>query len=93
LIICFPVTIERAEAGFFNGLLVDAIKDLEVCAVVRGLRNGHDLEYEANNQYWNEDLGCSVPFVYFLCDRAYSHISSSAIREVDLLRAEKECGL
>lgn len=73
----------RVEAGFFNGLLATNLKDIPCSAIIRGLRNGHDLQYETNNQYWNEDLGCEVPFVYFICDRKYSHISSSAIREVE----------
>jgi len=55
------------------------------CAVIRGLRNGHDLQYEMNAQYWNEDVGVEVPFVYFISDRALSHVSSSAIRTVEKL--------
>ncbi len=77
---------ERADAGFFVGLLVDVIKDGLFCAVIRGLRNGHDLQYETNNQYWNEDLGCNIPFVYFVCDRTYSHVSSSSIRELNVIK-------
>src|SRR5438105_3900949 len=46
---------DRVEGGFFKGLLVDAIKDFNFNAIIRGLRNGHDLQYEMNNQYWNED--------------------------------------
>ncbi len=53
----------------FDGLLVDVIKDTWANAVIRGLRNGHDLQYEMNQQYWNEDLGLKVPIVYFICDR------------------------
>ena len=70
---------DTVAGGFFRGLLVDAIKNLPIKAVIRGLRNGHDLQYETNNQYWNEDLGCKAPFIYFICDRKHSHISSSAI--------------
>lgn len=72
---------DKVEGGFFKGLLVDSLGDFPFCAIIRGLRNGHDLQYEMNNQYWNEDLGCVLPFVYFLCDRKHSHISSSALRE------------
>jgi pantetheine-phosphate adenylyltransferase len=74
----------------FTGLLVDFIKELErgrnggpsikVDAIIRGLRNGHDLQYEMNQQYWNEDLGLEIPTVYFICDRKLSHISSSTYR-------------
>lgn len=70
----------------YQGLLVDFLYDLAdptLCAVVRGLRNGQDLEYERTQQYWNEDLSIKVPTVYFICRRDLVHISSSAIRAVE----------
>jgi pantetheine-phosphate adenylyltransferase len=54
-------------------------------AIIRGLRNGNDLEYEKVQQYWNEDLGMKIPTVYFVSDRKLLHISSSAIRMIDKL--------
>lgn len=54
-------------------------------AIIRGLRNANDLEYERTQQYWNEDLGLKIPFVYFICDRAKVHVSSSAIRQINKL--------
>ena len=80
----------RVEFLEFSGLLVDAIKDynksninMEITAVIRGLRNGNYLQYEMNQQYWNEDLGLKIPVVYFITDRTLSHISSSAIRGIE----------
>jgi len=67
-------------------LLVDVARKLKVNAIVRGLRNGSDLQYETNMQYWNEDLGLTIPVVYFVTDRRLSHISSSAIREIERFR-------
>ena len=57
-------------------------------SIIRGLRNGNDLQYEMNNQYWNEDVGLKVPFVYFITDRALAHVSSSAIRAVNQLKLQ-----
>jgi pantetheine-phosphate adenylyltransferase len=54
-------------------------------AIIRGLRNGNDLEYEKVQQFWNEDLGMKIPTVYFVSDRKLLHISSSAIRMVNKL--------
>ena len=85
------------ELTYYDCLLKDFIKRLErrlfartdssnahvLCAVVRGLRNGHDLLNEMQLQYWNEDLGVNIPTVYFACDRNLVHISSSAIRQVE----------
>lgn len=58
---------------------------LEPTAIIRGLRNGTDLQYEMNQQYWNEDLGIKIPYVYFITDRALAHVSSSGIRNVEKL--------
>ena len=80
----------------FPGFLKDLVDDIEVDAVIRGLRNSYDLQYEADMQYCNEDLGLKVPTVYFICARDLSHISSSAcrqfesIKERDHERAKKE---
>jgi len=74
---------KRVDVIQFGGLLVDEVRNRKVDAVIRGLRNGHDLQYEMNQQYWNEDLGLIVPVVYFICDRKLSHISSSMLRALD----------
>lgn len=80
----------RVEIASFEGLLVDFVKDQDyIAGVIRGLRNGHDLQYEMNQQYWNEDLGLEVPTVYFICDRKLSHISSSAIRALNKIKDKK----
>lgn len=73
----------------FSGLLVDFVKDVGAVAVVRGLRNGVDLEYERTQQYWNEDLGIKIPTVCFITDRKLTHISSSAVRMVNKLKDSK----
>jgi pantetheine-phosphate adenylyltransferase len=86
---------ERVQLQHFRGLLVNFITELrdkfdtEVYALVRGLRNGHDLNYEMNWQYWNEDLGVKIPMVYFICDRNTSHISSSMIRAIEEVKKSK----
>jgi len=84
----------RITLTSYEGLLVDEITRLNergtpISAVVRGLRNGYDLQYEQNLQYWNEDLGLDIPTVYFICDRALGHISSSAIRGVKNMKKEE----
>lgn len=85
----FPV--ERVYVQNFDGFLHEFVKTITVwtegsVAIVRGLRSGYDLEAEINQQYWYEDLGLTVPIVYFVCDRRLSHISSSAIRAVNSMK-------
>ena len=84
------LTWPRVEMVQFDGLLVDAIKPINPAAVIRGLRNGYDLQYEMNQQYWNEDLGLEIPVVYFITDRALGHISSSAIRSIEKVKEYAE---
>lgn len=76
------------EIKEFHGLLVNFVVECNASAVIRGLRNGSDLQYEQNQQYWNEDLGLIVPTVYFICDRTLSHISSSAIRAIEKVKGK-----
>ena len=75
----------------FCGLLADFVKlhGNRYCSVIRGLRNGHDLQYEQNQMYWNEDLGLTIPTIYFICDRNLSHISSSMIRLMNKMKNAK----
>lgn len=80
---------KQVECGFFNGLLADTVQEIKPDAIIRGLRNGYDLQYETNLQYWNEDLGVKCPIIYFICDRSKSHLSSTFIKQVDNLTIKK----
>ena len=85
----------------FGGLFANYIKefkaeaeaeaeDLSVnFAIIKGLRNGYDLEDEKAQLYWNEDLGITIPFFYIISDRNNCHISSSSIRGLDKFKESK----
>lgn len=75
----------------FEDMLPDLVKRLDGSVVIRGLRDGRDLDAEKTQQYWYEDLGLEVPVVYFVTDRKLVHISSSAIRAV--ARAKQNKGI
>jgi pantetheine-phosphate adenylyltransferase len=77
---------KRIGVVVFAGLLSDHADGYS--AVIRGLRNGQDFEYEKTQQYWNEDLGLDIPTVYFISDRKLVHISSSAIKQVEKVRSK-----
>jgi pantetheine-phosphate adenylyltransferase len=83
---------DRVQLVKFRGLLSDFIEghtDYDFTAIVRGLRNSQDLEFERAQQYWNEDLGVGIPTVYFVTARELTHISSSALRIVAALKGER----
>lgn len=50
--------------------------------LIRGLRNGHDLDYEMNQLRFLEDMDSTIKVVFIPCDKQYEHISSSAIRSM-----------
>ena len=73
----------RVWVRHYTCLLKHFADDFQPDAVIKGLRNAQDLEYETTQQYWNEDLGIEIPTFYVITDRKLRHISSSAIRQVE----------
>lgn len=51
--------------------------------LIRGLRNGMDLQYEQNMRQTLKDMDKDISIVYYLCDPEHNHVSSSMIRELD----------
>lgn len=82
--------LDRVKIHTHEGLLTDFIKNSfpKPMAIVRGLRNSLDFQYEKDQQYWYEDLGLVIPILYFICDRNLSHISSSALRQISKINTE-----
>ncbi|ATG51764.1 pantetheine-phosphate adenylyltransferase [Brachybacterium vulturis] len=67
-----------------KGLLVDFCREVGARAVVRGLRSQLDLAYEEPMARMNHHLA-DVDTLFLLTDSAWSHISSSLVREVHAL--------
>lgn len=84
----------ETEISSFTGLFSDYIdglfkKHLEIVSIIRGIKNSCDFQNEMSWQYWNEDLGITIPTVYFIPDRTLSHLTSSSIREVKQIKGIK----
>lgn len=72
------------EVVSFDGLFSDYVNSRpEIDAVIKGIRNIQDFEYEKSMLYWNQDLGIKRPTYFVIADRDKCHISSSAIRAVE----------
>ncbi len=54
--------------------------------LVRGLRNGDDLDYEDNQLKFMQDFKKNINVVFIRCDSEFEHISSSAIRQLESFR-------
>lgn len=73
----------------FKGLLTDIIKEQSITAnitLVKGLRNGDDLDYEVNQLRFMEEMYAELKTVFIQCDKEYEHISSSALRNLEKIQ-------
>jgi len=74
----------------YEGLLTDLIETQEGnITLIRGLRNGYDLDAENTLMAYMKDLLPSLQIIYLPCDNKYQHISSSAIRKLRKYGSDK----
>lgn len=74
------------EVIVYSGFLHELVESYEsqgTVVVVRGLRNGDDLDYEVNQLRFVNDFKKNVNVVYITCDKEFEHISSSAVRKIE----------
>ncbi|WP_341906550.1 pantetheine-phosphate adenylyltransferase [Polaromonas sp. YR568] len=69
----------------FDGLIMDFCVAQGACAVVRGIRNLNDFDYEAQMAAMNRKLQPSVETVFVLPDAPVQCISSTLVREISKL--------
>jgi len=68
---------------FLHELVEDYEKEGYNVVIIRGLRNGVDLDYEVNQMRFINDFKKDINVVYITCDQEFEHISSSAIRKIE----------
>lgn len=71
-----------------DSLAVDIAEQIGVTHLVRGLRNGSDLEYESELAFFNRHLSETIDTVFFLTPAEVTYISSSRIRELIHFRSD-----
>ena len=69
----------------FGGLIMDFCTQHSVTAVVRGIRNMTDFDYEAQMAAMNRKLAPKVETVFLLPDAHLACISSTLVREINKL--------
>ncbi len=69
----------------FDGLIVDFCEAQEATAIVRGIRNLTDFDYEAQMAAMNRKLNPDVETVFLLPDAPLACISSTLVRQISQL--------
>jgi pantetheine-phosphate adenylyltransferase len=65
----------------FQGLTIEFCKSVEASALIRGLRNPADFEFEKNIAQMNRRLS-GIETLFLLTAADYAYISSSIVREI-----------
>jgi pantetheine-phosphate adenylyltransferase len=83
-----PHALKFRQTEEYDGLLTDFVDRLGYdVTVIRGLRNGTDLQYELNQYRYLQELSHkNFKIVSIFCDSEYEHISSTGIRQLEKYR-------
>lgn len=73
---------DKIEVDYFEGLTVNFCKSLNAKFLIRGLRNASDFDYEKTISQLNTIIGDGLETVFLISKPAYSHISSTIVREI-----------
>ena len=68
-----------------DGLLVDTVKETGAVAIIRGLRQVSDFEYEFQMALMNRRLARDVETVFLMPSLSYTYLDSTVMKEVALL--------
>lgn len=82
--------IAHMQVEHFSGLLTNYVKLKSAHAnvtLVRGLRNGDDLDYEVNQLRFMQGMMPDLKVTFIMCDNEFEHISSSALRNLEKIEA------
>mgnify|MGYP001228969677 CR=1 FL=1 len=71
----------KVRVESFNGLTIDFCKKVQATAIIRGLRNPADFEFEKSVAQINRRLS-GIETLFLLTAADYSYISSSMVREI-----------
>ncbi|MDX2305067.1 MAG: adenylyltransferase/cytidyltransferase family protein [Microscillaceae bacterium] len=84
-------TLKYRQTDNFSGFLTKYLTSKESHAditLIRGLRNGDDLDYEVNQLRFMEDMKPELKIIFLTCDKEFEHISSSSIKNLDKIDPE-----
>ncbi len=74
--------LKNVKVDSFSGLIPDYMKKINAHTLLRGVRSVYDLEYEEREARMVSHIDKDIETVFLLTNPVYSHVSSSAIREL-----------
>lgn len=77
---------ETIEYSSLTTELIEKLEEDYDVTLIRGIRNGADLDNESNQLRWMQELKPDIKHVLIIGDSKYSHISSTALRYVPIDR-------
>lgn len=72
----------NVEVDFFEHLTAHYCRRIGARYLLRGLRNASDFDYEKTISQINQIIGGGLETIFLISQPAYSHISSTIVREV-----------
>ena len=72
----------KVEVGHFSGLTAHYARQIGAHYILRGLRNASDFDYEKTISQLNNIVGEGLETIFLISQPAYSHISSTIVREI-----------
>ncbi|MCB9286973.1 MAG: pantetheine-phosphate adenylyltransferase [Lewinellaceae bacterium] len=72
----------KVEVGHFSGLTAHYAQKIGARYLLRGLRNSSDFDYEKTISQLNNIVGEGLETIFLISQPAYSHISSTIVREI-----------
>ncbi len=72
----------KVEIDSYTGLTAHYCNAIGAGYLIRGLRNSSDFDYEKTISQMNNIVGKKLETVFLISEPAYSHISSTIVREV-----------
>lgn len=73
---------KNVEIMSFSGLLVDFVKRVGACAIIKGLRAISDFEYEMQMAFLNRSMKPEIDTLFMMTSIQNSFLSSSVVREL-----------
>ena len=77
----------KIKVASYEGLTIDFCKKVDATALVRGLRNPSDFEFEKSVAQTNRKLS-GIETVFLLTSAEHSFVSSSIVREIILHKGD-----